>query len=178
MIHILLILLIAVSGVSQDTQEEMTDIWESFRFLAGSWDGVETGAPGEGKGIRTYEFVLYDKYLHHKNRSEFPPQEKNPDGEVHLDWAFFSYDNFRGMYVMREFHGEGYVNTYAMSTNTENPNTFTFVSEHIENAPPGMRARYTITKVSDDKFTEKFEIAGPGKDFSVLITNTWARATK
>jgi hypothetical protein len=40
-----------------------------------------------------------------------------------------------------------------------------FVSEAIENISPGYRARETYTILSDDEFTERFEIAEPGKEF-------------
>jgi hypothetical protein len=42
-----------------------------------------------------------------------------------------------------------------------------FVSEAIENIPAGYRARETYTIVSRDEFTERFEIAEPGKNFEL-----------
>jgi hypothetical protein len=43
-----------------------------------------------------------------------PPQEKNPEGEVHGHSTMFSYDRARNSLVMRQFHVEGFVNQYAM----------------------------------------------------------------
>jgi hypothetical protein len=45
--------------------------------------------------------------------------------------------------------------------------TYQFVSEAIENIPAGYRARETDTIVSRDEFTERFEIAEPGKNFEL-----------
>ena len=42
-----------------------------------------------------------------------------------------------------------------------------FVSDAIENIPAGYRARETYTILSDDEFTECFEIAEPGKEFEL-----------
>jgi len=41
---------------------------------------------------RTYEFVMNGRFLHERNISPYPPQEKNPKGEVHEHWTMFSYD--------------------------------------------------------------------------------------
>jgi len=57
------------------------------------------------------------------------------------------------------------------------PTKMIFVSEASENAPPGLRARLTYEKVSDDEFNEIFELAMPGKDLQVMIRNRWTRAT-
>jgi hypothetical protein len=42
-----------------------------------------------------------------------------------------------------------------------------FVSEAIENIAEGWRARETYTILNDDEFTERFELAEPGKDFGL-----------
>jgi hypothetical protein len=145
-----------------------------FEFLVGSWSGHETGVAGIGRGTRTYELILDGKYLHAKNTSRFEPQEKNPKGETHNDWQFISCDKMRGKVILREFHSEGFVNQYVLETSAS-PDTFVVVSEALENSPPGLRARLTISKVSNDKFTEQFELAFPNKDFGVLLKNEWTR---
>jgi hypothetical protein len=66
--------------------------------------------------------------------------------------------------VFRQFHGEGFVNTYVTS-----PAPLThivFTSESIENIPAGWRARETYTVVSDDEIVELFELAEAGKEFT------------
>jgi hypothetical protein len=74
-----------------------------------------------------------------------------------------SYDTARKLFVFRQFHTEGFVNTYVQQA-TADDRKIVFVSEAIENIPAGYRARETYTIFSRDEFTERFEIAEPGKD--------------
>ncbi len=159
-------------------QEGDENIWEPFKYFIGSWDGHETGRAGIGKGDRTYKIIMGDTYLFYKNTSAFEPQEKNPDGEVHEDWTFFSYDKFRKKYVLREFHIEGFVNQYtldSLSSLSNDNKRFVFISENVENAPEGLRGRVRVNIKNENEFVETFELAFPGKDFSLFLTNHWAR---
>jgi len=63
---------------------------------------------------------------------------------------------------LRQFHKEGFVNTYLATS--DNPRVFT--TEAIENIPHGFRARETYRDVSPTEFIDLFELAEPGKDFS------------
>ena len=109
------VMLVSFAARSTATAQESEDPWSAFRFLVGSWDGQETGAAGIGKGDRTYEFIMGGKYLLHRNTSKFEPQARNPDGEVHENWAIFSYDENRGRLALREFHIEGFVIDYVLA---------------------------------------------------------------
>ena len=42
--------------------------------------------------------------------------EKNPEGEIHEDLGLLSYDEAREIYVLREFHVEGYMNQYVVES--------------------------------------------------------------
>lgn len=112
-----------------------------------------------------------DNFLFQKNTSTFEPQEKNPKGEVHQDWAFYSDDKLRGKYILREFHSEGFVNQYVLDSLSVDNKTMIFVSEAIENVPEGWRARETLRIQNEDEFLETFELAAPGKDFSLILKN-------
>ncbi len=169
-----LIILLAIPIITL-SQEKDKNIWEPFKYFAGSWEGHETGKAGIGKGDRTYEFIMDDVYLFQKNTSKFEPQEKNPDGEVHVDWTFFSYDKFRKKYVLREFHIESFVNQYTLDSLSHDNKHFVFVSESLENAPKGMRARVKLTIENENEFLETFELAFPGKDYSEFLRNHWKR---
>ena len=68
---------------------------------------------------------------------------------------------------MRQFHVEGFVNQYVMTSPSANSKTIVFTSESIENIPTGFRARETYKILGPDEFTEVFEIAEAGKDFEV-----------
>jgi len=173
-----IICFIGITGLLLAQEKDTGDVWEHFRFFEGEWSGEETGKAGIGKGERTVEFIMQDKYLFYKNISRFEPQEKNPKGETHEDWTFFSYDNNRQAYILREFHSEGFVNQYILDSLSEDNKTFIYTSELIENAPSGMRARVTFSILNENKFREIFEMAFPGKEFSIWLENIWTRRYK
>lgn len=171
-----LLLFLFIPGIlfAQDTDKE--DVWKPFRIFEGSWTGIETGAAGEGKGERTYQFIMNGAFLYGKNISRFEPQEKNPEGEVHEDWTFLSYDKINKTFVMRQFLSETYVSRYKLVSISDDGMKFVFISEDQENLPPGFRSRYTWTFDGKDSFIEEFELASPGKDFAPFIKNSWTRA--
>jgi len=155
-----------------DTAE---DPWAPLRFLVGAWVGESTGQAGKGRGERTAEFALLDRFLIVKNRVDYAPQEKNPKGEVHEDWSLFSQDHARKTIVLREFHGEGFVNQYSLR---ESGSRLVLLAEAIENIPPGWRARLTLTPQGQDTFLEEFDLAGPGKDLEPYVIGRWMRAPR
>jgi hypothetical protein len=137
------------------------DPWAPIRFMAGEWEGQSEGEPGSGTVKRSYSFVLNNKFLNETNVSTYPPQPKNPKGEVHHHWSFFSYDRARKALVLRQFHQEGFVNQFAMVPSTV-ASTIVFESEALENVPKGWKARETYEIVSPDEFVETFAIASTG----------------
>jgi len=174
----IILAVLSVSFLAAGSIRAQEDPWAPLQFLVGSWVGEETGAAGAGKGDRVYEFIFEGKFLHARNTSRFPPQEKNPDGEVHMDWSFFSHDGLRDRIVLREFHIEGFVNQYILVPPEGDGNRLVFISESVENFPPGGRVRLTLTKIDENAFHEVFELAGPGEDFTVLLENRWTRKTE
>ena len=158
---------------AQATQQP--DVWDPLKYFVGSWEGKAKGQPGNGKVEREYQFVLNGKYLQAKNKSTYPPQEKNPKGEVHEDWGLFSYDRSRKQFVLRQFHIEGFVNQYALDRAASNDKTLVFVTESIENIPAGWRAKESYRILNNDEFVETFELAAPGKEFEVYAENRFKR---
>ena len=142
-------------------------MWTAFTFLVGKWHGTGQGRPGTSEVERTYELVLDGKFLHARNKSTYPPQEQNPQGEIHEDWGFISHDNTRDTFVFRQFHQEGFVNQYVLRDLAPDSRAFTFETESIENIPAGWRARETYRVLGPDEFVEVFELAGPGRDFEL-----------
>jgi len=134
--------------------------------LVGTWIGTSEGQPGKGQVERHYERVLGSRFIQVRNRSTYPPQEKNPKGETHEDDGFFSFDRSRKRLVFRQFHSEGFVNTYAQETDAK-PGTVAMISEAIENIPVGYRARVTYVFHGPDEIEEVFELAEPGKSFEI-----------
>jgi hypothetical protein len=152
------------------------DPWSPVRFLVGEWTGESTGEPGQGTVKRTYRFVLGDKFLHEQNVSTYPPQPKNPKGEVHEHWAFFSYDRARKALVLRQLHQESFVNQYVMLAEAK-AGTVVFETEALENLPRGWKARESYEVVSPNEFVETFELAEPGAEFKLYSRSRFKRVS-
>jgi hypothetical protein len=149
----------------QPSQPAVPDPLAPVSRLVGRWRGTSDGQPGSGSVERTYEHAL-GRFIRVRNRSEYPPQPKNIKGETHEDEGLFSYDRARSRLVLRQFHTEGFVNTY-LADSGDSSRRLVFSSEAIENIPPGWRARETYVFVGNDQVEEVFELAEPGKDFEV-----------
>ncbi len=155
--------------------EKKPDPWAPLRFLVGEWQGTASGEPGKGTVVRRYEFVLKDRFLHERNTTTYPPQEKNKAGEVHEHWSFLSHDRKRKAILFRQFHQEGFVVTYALNPALGGPAKLVFESEQLENLNPALKARETYEVLSKDEFIETFEIAEPDKPFEVYSRNHFKR---
>lgn len=83
------------------------------------------------------------------------------------DIGYFSYDNGRKTFVLRQFHIEGFVNQFKLEGISPDKKTIVFISESIENIPPGYRAKETYRVISDNEIEETFEIVEPNKEFAV-----------
>lgn len=164
------LLLLPVTLQGQLTRQD--SIWLPLKTLIGTWEGTGGGQPGMGRYERSYSFVLNKKYIEVRNRSEYPPTEKNPDGERHEDLGYISFDRLRHTFVLRQFHIEGFVNQYFLDSVSADGKTMFFLSEALENSPRGWRASETYHFHSDTEFTETFQLAAPGQPFE-----TYTRAT-
>ena len=134
--------------------------------LVGRWRGTSEGRPGTGTVEREYVRILDSRFVHARNRSVYPPQERNPKGEQHEDVGIFSVDRSRQRIVFRQFHVEGFVNQYVQEPPSAD-GTLVFVTESIENIPAGWRARETYGFIGPDEFEEVFELSEPGKPFEL-----------
>jgi hypothetical protein len=153
----------SVADAAEPDPAKVSDPWQPLRVLVGSWEGEAKGEPGSGKNAREYRFTLNDRFIHATSRTTYPPQEKNPKGEVHEDVGFISYDKTAKKLVMRQFHVEGFVNHYVVESISEDGRTIVFVTVAIENIPAGWRGRETYRILSDDEFVETFALAEPGR---------------
>jgi len=140
------------------------DPFERIGFMIGRWEGTAEGQPGKSTVRREYARALRSTFIRVVHRSEYPAQEKNPKGEIHEDEGFFSFDRARKRLVLRQFHVEGFVNTYLEGADSS-PTKLVFSSEAIENVPIGWQARETYIVHGPDEFEEVFELAEPGKPF-------------
>ena len=174
MLRSLFVLLITPVALLAQTDKK-PDVWEPLRYFVGSWEGTSKGQAGNGKVEREYKFALNGAFLEVKNKATYAPQDKNPKGEVHEDLGLISYDKMRKKFILRQFHVEGFVNQYTLANLSPESKTLTFDTESIENIPAGWRARETYKILSNDEFVEIFELAPPGKEFSVYTENTFRR---
>ncbi len=172
---LVLILLTALPSVAQTQPQSKQPDWTPLQFLVGHWKGDAHGQPGTGKVERSYEFGVGGTFLIGNNRSVYPPQKANPKGETHVDHSVISYDKARKKYVMRQFHVEGFVNQYVLEEISQDGKKLVWVTEAIENIPPGWRARETYLIKGPNEFTEEFDLAEPGHDFEPYTQSEFTR---
>ena len=152
------------------TNAQMTkrdSLWLTFKPFVGEWKGEGGGEPGKGKYERSYQFILNKRFIEIRNKSTYEPTTQHPNGEVHEDIGYFSYDNSRKIFMLRQFHVESFVIQYRIDSVSADKKTIVFISESIENIPSGYRAKETYRFMSDDEIEETFEIAEPNKDFAM-----------
>jgi vacuolar-type H+-ATPase subunit I/STV1 len=158
--------LVSIGSIGLIAQQAPQDNLAVLAPLIGKWTGTSEGQPGNGTVERDYERVLRSRFIRGRNRSTYPPQEKNPKGEIHEDEGLFSFDRARKQIVFRQFHVEGFVTTYVQDAEAK-PGTVSLTTESIENIPPGWRARETYRFHGPDEIEEIFELAEAGKPFAV-----------
>jgi hypothetical protein len=160
------VVLVFVTPLKTNGQQAAQDNLAAIAPLLGKWTGESDGQPGNGTTEREYERMLGTRFMRARNRTTYPPQEKNPKGERHEDEGVFSFDRARKRIVLRQFHVEGFVNTYVQDLDAK-PGTVSFTTEGIENIPAGWRARETYIFHGPDEVEEVFELAEAGKPFNV-----------
>jgi len=159
---VLLLLLIPVTVQAQLSKQD--SLWLPFQPFIGTWTGTGEGVDGIGTYERTYQFVLSKKYIEVRNKTVYPVTKEKPKGYVHQDVGYISYDKMRKTFVFRQFHDEGFVNQYVLDSLSRDKKILVFVSEAIENIPPGWRARETYT-IEPNTLIEVFNLAEPNKGF-------------
>ena len=166
---------LSLVGAELPKPAEKENPWKPLRALIGKWEGDVNGEPGSGKAQREYEFIMNNRFMQVRNKSTYPPQEKNPKGETHEDVGFFSYDKAAKKLMLRQFHIEGFVNQFALDTVSDEGRTIVFISTAIENIAPGWRARETYRFLNDNEFIETFAMAEPNRDFATYSETHFRR---
>lgn len=157
------LVLLSVQGFSQSLN--MDSLWAPMLKFLGTWSG--TGVVDSNAGIytRSYTRILQNRFIEVRNKSVFPPSTRHPQGEVHEDIGYISYDRQQKTFVLRQFHVEGFVNQYSLDSVSTYGQTWRFTTTQIENIPKGFKAREIYTWHGSEVFTETFEIAPPDQDF-------------
>lgn len=166
-IVILVLLPLLVAAQSEKEKE----VWQPLQFLEGRWEGHGLGSVV----TQDYRFILNKKFLQMKVKAVFEPSEKRPEGEIHEDMGLFSYDQARKKFVLRGFYVEGFVNTYILDNISADEKTLTFLTEHIENAPPGTKAKLIYKVINPDELEQSFHVAWPDREFSCFALNRLKR---
>ena len=166
---------LSLVGAELPKPAEKENPWKPLRALIGKWEGDVNGEPGLGNAEREYEFIMNNRFMHVRNKSTYPPQEKNPKGETHEDVGFFSYDKAAKKLMLRQFHVEGFVNQFALDTVSDDGRTIVFISTAIENIASGWRARETYRILNDNEFIETFAMAEPNRDFATYSETHFRR---
>ncbi|HYK05996.1 MAG TPA: hypothetical protein VE974_29910 [Thermoanaerobaculia bacterium] len=142
---------------------------QRLEFMIGTWQGTSSGEPGNGTIERECTRVLNDRFVECRTTVTYPAQEQNPKGEVHVERSIYSFDKKAKKLRLRQFHGEGFVNSYVEAA------PLTFETVEIENIPAGWRARETYEQASADAYHETFALAEPGKELAVYSRSTLKR---
>ena len=172
------VVVLAFAVLSAPQTAAPPDRFQAFQFFLGTWEGEGQGQPGKSQVSREYKLALDGRFIEVRNRSLYPPQEGNPQGEDHRDVGYLSFDSARKKHVLRQFHVEGFVNQYVLESTSEEGRKLTFVTESIENIPAGWRARETYTLEGEDRLVERFELAEPGKDFELYSETRLRRVAR
>jgi len=167
------VLLVGLSGIlvaglawAQMQGPSPADSWAKLKFLAGDWQGVGAGAPGEATGGTTFAFELGGKVLVRKNWAKYPPKSGEKEGLSHEDLMVIYPEagGFRAGY----FDNEGHVIHYRVSF----PGKANAVVFESEPGPPGPRYRLTYELGASGALENVFWIAPPGGEFKAYVQGT------
>ena len=159
-IAILPALLFAQAGTQKD-------VWAPLRYFVGEWEGTATSHASKGRATCEGRFMFNGAFLRLESRNVFAPGEQMPQGLTREDLGIFSYDRERKTLVLRQFHGEGFVNQYVLDSLSMDGTTIVFVSERLENFPPGWRAKVQFEIFDRNEFVELYKLAPPGGELEV-----------
>jgi hypothetical protein len=162
-----LLIIAAIGALAGPGAAGQSDSLAPIRFLEGKWEGKATGEPGKGVSTREYRFDLNGRFLSARNKSVYAPKSAEAKPEVHEDFGMYSYDRALKKVVLRQFHGEGFVNEYTLDSISGDGKSLEFTTVRIENIAPGWRAKEAYRIVSADDVVETFSLAAPGKEFAV-----------
>ena len=162
-------------AVTVGAAEPAKDGLAELRWMQGEWRGVGEGDPGTSGSERHVDSYLGNKYIRATGQSVYPKQEKSPKGEVHSQLNLWSFDRARGVIVMREFDTLGFSCTYVLDKAASTPDRWVLVAESLENVPKGWKARYVVTRKSDDEYHELLELDPDGKGFQPYVANRFLK---
>jgi hypothetical protein len=166
-----LALVVTGSALGKSQAAKPADPWTRVTFLVGEWQGLGTGAPGEGEGGTTFAFNLDKKILVRKNWAKYPPRSGEKAGVSHEDLMIIYPSGDRAKLLAIYFDNEGHVIQYSLSFG---PKDGSVVFE-TNPAQPGPRFRLTYDLRTDGVLDNVFWIAPPGGDFKAYVRGSLKR---
>jgi hypothetical protein len=142
--------------------------WGPVQFLIGKWTGEGSGQPGNGSGSFSLLPELQGKILVRKSFSEYPAADGKPAAR-HDDLMIVYRQPGSGELRATYYDSEGHVIAYRV---LPAEGGVAFVSDGPTDQ---MRYRLTYVTAGKDRARLKFEIASPGKDFSLYLEGTVRR---
>jgi hypothetical protein len=161
-----------VATAPQAKPTEQADRWETWRPLVGTWEGASEGEPGKGTVKLEVGFVLNERFLKLSTIGDYLNAKGKADH--HEDFGFVSFDSGRKKFIFRQFHAEGFVNHYTLTSDPKADQKLQLTSESCENTPSGWRARETY-RISNNTLEHTFELAAPNRPFERYIAATLKR---
>jgi len=159
---VLVLLPLLWSGAAVASEPAAGEVWAPFRPFPGTWEGVAHGFGAVSDVTHEWSFVLGGRFLRLRTRSVV--RGEDGPGEVHEDVAYLSHDTDRDAFVFRQFLSEGYVNTYDVRTDPDDPGAFLFAYRDGESAG-GMRAQLRFRFTSDDAYDAALDLASAEGEF-------------
>ena len=148
-----LLALPACTVIAQDNSQSTR--WKDFGFLLGTWEGMGSGAPGQGAGGFTFATELQGTILVRRSRADYPAT-KDKAAYSHEDLTIVTRETAGDMKAVY-FDNEGHIIHYLVQARGD---SVIFLSD-TSSATPRYRLTYLRTAPETLKIT--FDIAPPGK---------------
>ena len=160
MLSLGVVVLLTSAGLAESKPDG--DPWAPVRPLLGTWMGVELGKEDSSRVRQDYEFAFGGTFVRGATYAEFDPAEAGAKTEVHEDVGYLSFDPARQQIVFRQFHSEGFVNTYVLERTTGD--SLVFVSESTEGSG-GSRVRVRYWLAGPDEYVQELDLAPPESSY-------------
>jgi hypothetical protein len=145
--------------------------WAKLNFLVGEWQGIGTGAPGEGVGGTSFAFELNMNVLVRKNWATYPPKAGETKGLSHEDLMIvYPAPGGAGLKAIY-FDNESHVIEYAVSVPAQGDGAV-FESDP---AKAGPRFKLVYSLPGDGNLNVVFSMAMPGGDFKEYARGVLAK---
>ena len=151
------ILLNLISSIALSQDEMNIDIWSDYSFLMGEWKGINSGQPGEGISIFSFELKLDSNILYRTDHNEFNATDKNPafnHDDILIIYKEFSDVPNKAIY----FDNEGHLINYTKIEFPERNKSVIFKSDVVKGLP-SFKLSYFLN--DDGSLKISFDISQP-----------------